>query len=205
MHTKRGFTLIEMLVVLAIIVFMVTAVLANTHGITLEARAKAAASTVLDLIKDTRNRSVAVKQFTTGTFPSYGLDFDLSRPQQVIVYADCIADDNADGIVDNKDTFNYISGGGSCTGGSLVSTNKLDTQTKIGAIRAVFPVSGGSIRTVSESRVDILFLRPEPTIWIWTATDGVLTAGHVEVDIEDTTGKYIRTVSLYSTGEASMK
>ncbi len=193
---------------LAIIVLMVTVVLANTHDGSIEAKVKISQSLILDTAKETRSKSIAVKQFTSAVFPSYGLDFDTSLPQQVIVYADCVPNDHAaidpsDTIVDADDTFDYAHN--DCgPSGNLVNKITLDENTKISAIRATYPVNG-VMQTFTETRADVLFLRPDPTLWITTSSGGLIPTGNIEIDVSDLGNKFIRTDIINSSGEISEK
>lgn len=202
---KRGFTLSEMLVTVAIMTFIITVVISNTHKLGLNAKVKAAAGLVVDTSKDTRSKAVSVKQFMGSLFPSYGIKFDTLNPTYIRVYADCVADDNGDRIINSLDTFAFVQTSNACSGtNGRVQDVFLPSGTRIRAIRSVYPVSG-VMTSVAETKMDMLFLRPEPTVWIVNTAGALLPTGYFEVDVSDTANTYTKTVRFYSTGQFFLK
>jgi prepilin-type N-terminal cleavage/methylation domain-containing protein len=211
----RGFTLVEILIVVAITALVGSIVLANTNMFATQTHLKAVANQILNQAKEVRQYSVSVEEFRNGTFPSYGFAFDITQPDRMFVYVDCTPDDNGNGIVGVGDTFHYTPGSTNCdAGGDLVDQVLFDPRIKIAAMRAVFPVDDDSnpstpyvMKTESEKDIHILYLRPEPTLWMTTcaippATNcKLLPAGHFEVDLSDTDGRLISTLFFYSTGQ----
>lgn len=205
--SNRGFTLVELIVTIVILVFMVTVVLANTHNLGLNARVKASANLIVDTLKDTRSKSISVRQFNNASFPSYGVHLETANPRTITVYADCVADDNADGTINNLDTFRFISSSTQCGGtkpNGLDQQISLDANTRITAISATYPVGGVDV-TTSESVVDLEFLRPEPTIWISRGAGILIPVGKVEITVKDNGGKYQRKITFYSSGQFSIQ
>jgi len=205
---KHGFTLVEMLVAIAIITIMVMLVLLNTNRTGSYEKVNAAANLIVDTTKETRSKAISVEQLATDVYPSYGVHMDKGA-SQIIVFADCIADDNADGTVNNLDTFSFSNSSNQCAPASpsngLVKTETFPVGTKISAIRSFYPqTANGALISHTESKVDILFLRPEPTIWITLASGLLLPVGRIEVDVTDSANRYLRTVTFYSTGEFSL-
>lgn len=207
---KRGFTLPEMLVVITLIVFMVTAMATSIQRINLNARVKAAAGIVVDAAKNTRSKAISVKEFRNNIFPSYGVHFDTASPGIITVYVDCQADDNGasggpDNTVNHLDSFRFNPSAVTCDGGNgFVENVSLPSGTKVTAIRSYYP-SGGVMTEHAETKFDMLFLRPEPTIWITLTSGSLLPTGRIEVDIGDNGGKFTRTVVFYITGEFGEK
>ncbi|MCI0565573.1 prepilin-type N-terminal cleavage/methylation domain-containing protein, partial [bacterium] len=205
MHTRksqeRGVTLIELLVIIAIITVMATVEIISLSSSTLSVKTSTSAENVLNLIKETRQRSLAVKELrSTGLFPNYGVYFDIASPDTVIVYADCVSDDNdsgaGDGILNDQDNFTYPSTPpDNCTGGNLVRTFTL-----------TFPIVIQEIRTIApQDNIHIEFVRPEPTTWITDSSGAVLGSGSVEIDVGDPGERFTKTIVVWSHGLVGLK
>ncbi len=199
---KRGFSILEMIVVIGIIVVITLSVSINFSSFGAGTKTSAISEDTLTLIKETRQRSLAVKELgTTGLFPNYGLYFDTATPSQIIIYADCLSDDNGDEKLNNNDNFTYSAAGTNCAGGNgFVKTFTLQSPIQVRALR----VSGAASPS---GKLYIEFVRPEPTVWISTANGAanVLENGTAEVDIGDSGGKFKKTLTFGNNGLITLK
>lgn len=195
----------EMLVAIAILTFIMAVVLSSTRRLTISSKVKAGAGVVIDTSKDTRSKAVSVKQYLGTLFPSYGLRFETASPTRIRVYADCVADDNGDKTVNNLDTFGFVQSSNQCSGtNGLVQDVQLTSGTRIRAIRSTYPV-GGIMQTNAETKVELLFMRPEPTVWMVNSAGALIPTGYIEIDISDTANTFTKTVRYYSTGQFFIK
>lgn len=201
---KRGFTLAEMLVVITLVSLITSVVLANTRSLNTNALVKASAGTIIDTAKDARTKAVSVEQFTTSVFPSYGIHFDMSAPTKITIYADCLTDDDGSGTVDEGDTFHFARGStvSQCVGqpDGFYADIALARNTEIKSIKATYPITG-TMTTMNQSKIDIQFLRPEPTIWMVDASENLIPVGFIDVTVGDKGNKFFATVRFYSTGQ----
>lgn len=213
---KKGFTLPELLVAVAILTFMVSVILTSTRNLTTMQRVNAAAGVVLDTTKEARSNAISVKQFLGNLYPSYGVHLETANTAntRVTMYADCIANDSStdafgtcvanvpDLIIDACDSFKYVTTSTQCNGGNGLVKHVpfADQNIRVKRIRATYP-SGAGMGTFNEASVDILFLRPEPTIWISTPSAGLVQAGSVEVVVGDRGNRFERSIVFYTTGQ----
>lgn len=201
MKENRGISLIELIVVVGIIGIIASVVLVNVTSLGLQARVNAAANQILDVMKEARHDSVTIKEFKSNLFPSYGVYFDISTPRKIVVYADCVADDNKDNFLDNKDIFLFNPSATDCNGGNgFVKEINLDSNVRISEIRSI---SFGFTKT--EPKLYLEFVRPEPTVWITLLDDTLLPAGKIEMDITDIQNKFKKTIIFWSSGQFAIK
>ena len=203
-HNKdNGLTLIELLVVIGMIVIILGIVVLNTVVLGNKVRIEAAANQILDIIKETRHNSVSAKEFKNNLFPSYGIYFDKAWPGSIIIYADCLIDDNNDETIGENDNFTYNPSSTDCSGeNGLVKTITLDSRVRIDEIRLIpsIGLGGGSI-----NKVYLQYIRPEPTLWITDDRGDLLSAGKLEIDLIDRSGKFKKTIIFWSTGQSAIK
>lgn len=174
-----------------------------------------ATQTIINAGKQARQKSISVTELTDGVYPSYGLYFNMDKPREIILYANCQADNDQDGSVDEADNFGYnvqaqntcreVIGDQSLTEPALVEKIKLKDQVKITDIDIVR--RDQSINS-SMNRASINFLRPEPTIWFSDQSpneDKVVKTGYLRVEIRDLTEELDRSIFFYSTGLIEIK
>lgn len=153
---STGFTLMELLVCLAIIGFVMAMVFLNSNSFGVTA-AKAAATEMSVDVRQAQSYGESVKQTDTGNFTtSYGISFNLSDPTAYYIFAD----KNSNGKYD---------GDTSCsTGTECVRKNQLQNGVSIASFCAT--VTGGSETCPAPSvqSISILFKRPDPTADIYT-------------------------------------
>lgn len=201
MIKNQGISILELLVVVGIIGLIASVVLINVTSLGLQARVNAAANQILDVMKETRHDSITVKEFKSNLFPSYGVYFDISTPRKVVVYADCLADDNKDNFLDDKDIFLFNPSSTDCNGeNGFVKEINLDSKVKISEIRSI---SFGSTKT--EPKIHLEFVRPEPIIWVTLSDDTLLAAGKIEMDVTDIQNKFKKTIIFWSSGQFAIK
>lgn len=205
-HTNKfltGFTLIELLVVISIIGVILTVTMTSLPSVRVATKASTAAEDVLSLLKETRQRSLSVKELgTTNVFPNYGVALKTATPNAITVYADCIANDNtSDGnVLNDKD--NFTDTPSSCSGSNFVKTHTISSPITIRKLRFCPTSACGAAQEVSQLFIE--FVRPEPTTWIAKGSNSgggdVLSSGKAEIDLVDTAGTYNKTVIISTNG-----
>lgn len=209
-----GFTIIEMLVVISIISIIATSAL--NFSFSRGSRVEAAAEETVKTINTVREWALLVQEyqpptFSAPVFPQYGLQIDrLADPRTILLYADCKPDDFVDGKLNNLDTFRYIPGANVCedpnTPGNwtdgFVENRVLSAGANVHKILYI-PLDGSP--TDEKDRISIEFVRPEPTVWFTDETNTVLPAGAVEIEIEDATGQYVKTILIRDNGLITKK
>ena len=190
-----------------IILLLSSILLASLPTFRRQAKTNDAASTILIAAQDARQKSITVKQFQGSIYPSYGLSFDTALPQSVTIYADCVADDNADGKLDNLDSFVYNSASTACGGASgngFLETRTFDSQVKITQLRIVGQISPAPV--VPKAYIE--FIRPQPSIWITGENGGTRTLldyGSLEITVKDDRGGNTKIINLYTSGRMEIQ
>lgn len=202
-RSPRGFSLIELVIVVGVIVVVSSVILIRFPALGAQVRFTNSVQTILDAIRDARARSAAITEFAPGSgiFPSYGVFFELANPGQIRFYADCKIDDNGDGILDDKDFFSFNSASTDCssTNGSLAIIN-LDRGITITGIRS-FEALAGPYK--DETRGSIEYLRPEPSVWIADSSGIVLGHGGLELQISD--GQQVKKMIMWTSGNIEVQ
>lgn len=197
---QRGFSLIELLTVIAIILIMVVMVLGNTRGQSDRAAIEKSADDLVALFRQARQDALSVRKLED-RYPSYGVHL-VRDGTTAVIYADCVPDDNTTGSITDTDTFQYVSSGNSnCTGaggGNTISeTLNLQNRTKISKITTT---SIGDA-PVNQDDISILFLRPEPTIWLAReAVPHYIKPGTTVIELTNNAATETVTVSINSAG-----
>jgi len=195
-----GFTLIELIIVVGIFVLLTGILLVRLPSLGTKTRVDAATNVLIQTVRKMYNDSISVRELEPGLFPSYGIFLDTNFPRRIIVYADCIADDNSDGIIDDRDLFTYRESSTDCNGkNGFVEEITLDSRVRIQEIRSILSRSL-NIPTV-ETEVHIEFLRPEPSVWMTNESGVVLPTGRVEIDITDIGGQFTKTIIIWISGK----
>lgn len=203
MHSKKsaGFSLTEILVVVGITTLMSALILARLPVLRMQTRVNTTAADIQRIIREARRRSTSIVEFRAGSgmYPSYGVSFDSASPSQIILYADCVIDDNADGTIDSNDNFTFNPDPPyNCLGtNGLVQTVLLGTGVTIKAMRTFVsdPMSG-----TAQTKGAVEYLRPEPSIWISYGSGTLIGLGGLAIDIADATNTYKKTVVIWITG-----
>ena len=126
---------------------------------------------------------------------------DINYPRRIIIYADCVVDDNGDDYIDDKDKFYYDPSSTDCGGeNGFVEEITLDKQVKIKEIRSY---SGDSEKI--EPKIYMEYVRPEPTFWVSNADLEVMTFKKIEIDISDIRERFKRTIIIWTTGQFAEK
>ena len=197
---RAGFSLTEILIVVGIIAVMSSLILARIPVLRMQTRVGTTAANIQRVIREAQRRSTSIVEFRAGSgvYPSYGVFFDSANPAQIILYADCVIDDNPDGTVNNNDNFTFNQSSTNCVGtNGLIETVPFEAGLVIRAMRVftVNPMSG-----TAQARVTVEYLRPEPSIWISDQNGTVIGIVGVAIDISDTAGTYKKTIVIWITG-----
>ncbi|OHA12894.1 MAG: hypothetical protein A2909_02110 [Candidatus Tagabacteria bacterium RIFCSPLOWO2_01_FULL_39_11] len=198
---KRGFTIIELLVVISVITIISAIILVSVSTLGIKTKVDVAVNLIFDAMKEARHNSVSIKEFNSNLFPSYGVYLDQTAPRRIIIYADCVVDDDNNNYIDDNDNFDYNQA--NCAGSNFVKQIDLDSQVAIKEMRTLSCVTGVCVTTV-EQKIYLEYVRPEPLVWI-TRDDGfsrsLLEPGKIEIDLEDTSGKFQKKIIIWSTGQ----
>ncbi|MDP2668717.1 MAG: type II secretion system protein [bacterium] len=202
MHSNKraGFSLTEILIVVGIITLMSAMILARIPAIRMQARLSTTSSNIQRIIREAQRRSTSIVEFKAGSgmYPSYGVFFDTASPAQIILYADCIIDDDGNGVVNNNDNFTFTQSSADCVGtNGLVKTELFEEGLMIKAVRifSVNPASG-----TPQTKGSVEYLRPEPSIWISDQNGTLIGSGGMAIDIADETNTYKKTIVIWITG-----
>lgn len=147
----RGFTLMELLVVTAIIVIITSITLVNNNQFGGAIQLDNLGYDLSLSIRQAQVYGISVARFGTNTYSAgYGVHFDLRDPKEYIFFADAAAN----GVYN-------------AAGNELVQT---DTLVPGYTISGLCSTSGGvescMAATDQSPTLDILFKRPEPDAWI---------------------------------------
>lgn len=163
-HGVRGFSLIELLAVTAIIVLISSVMLSNNPAFGGTITLRNLTYDVANTIREAQTYGISVRKFTpaggSGQFAQgYGIHFQLPSPTTYIIFADA----NANGH------YTSASGGGV---EELVKSFDLNRNFRIVDL-CVTPVSGAEQcagTTGTFDRISVIFIRPEPDARIRIAT-----------------------------------
>lgn len=211
--SQRGFTLLELLMAVAIMSIIAAIALVRTDLIQSDAEINSAGQQIVNMAKRARQQSISVAEYK-GIFPSYGLYFDINNPNEFIIYANCIPDDDFSGEVDHNDNFDYNSdghldchneinnAGGSSPGptqASKVEVIELENNAKITSIEVKVK---DSTPDSGLNSVSVNYLRPEPTVWITpdpqVGSERVIPIGYTKITIRDRAGRFEKDIYFYT-------
>jgi prepilin-type N-terminal cleavage/methylation domain-containing protein len=135
-----GFSLVELLVVLGILSIMLAIGIANIPSIRAQANFSQTLSLVDQSSNEMRARAISIQEFKNDLYPGYGIAFDTTSNNntRLLLYADCVLDNNNDGRLGEEDSFVYTPGLNDCNGGpQLVKTIQFPPGFSIREIRYV--------------------------------------------------------------------
>jgi type II secretory pathway pseudopilin PulG len=185
-----GFTIIELLVVTALIMIISSVILANNNKFGGVIQLENYAYDVALSIRQAQVYGIAVQRFGTNVssnFTSgYGMHFDMASPTSYILFADSVAP--PDGIY---------------TTGELVNNNSILRGYYIKSV-CVTDSSPTPVKTCSPSTtsIDILFIRPEPDAYI-RANGLAGTYRSADIILASPKGETM-TVSVFSNGQITV-
>jgi prepilin-type N-terminal cleavage/methylation domain-containing protein len=186
----RGFTLIEMLTVIAIIIILTGILFANFRNFGGTARLEQDATELASLIRTARQDSISVVQHGT-EYPSYGVYvYDSNAVDTIELYAAC-------GVDLTSGDYHRGGAGNTCSAGQTVEGLTLRGST-ISDIE--YSTNNANIDGAS-----ILFVRPDPIIQMYRHTGvssvQILRTGTLTITLTSTDGTGdTRTVSVNSNG-----
>ena len=208
---QGGFSLLELLVVVAIMAIIASITVARTDLMQADTEVKAAAQQIINLSKMSRQNSISVAEYQ-GIFPSYGLHFERGE-RKIVVYANCNPNDNDSGAsrktVDHLDNFAYNSAAHDSCAEEIIGLGPSDLPALIEEVvienRTFVHSISASIRgedPVEVEWVSINYLRPEPTVWItvYPEVEGrsIIPAGYVKITIRDKAERYEKDIIFYT-------
>lgn len=146
---KAGFTLMELLVVCAIIVLVTAAVLANDNRlggkVTLENLAYQIALTV----RQAQQYGISQTRSTSGTFTAgFGVSFAIASPTSYVLFSDAAANN------------------GVYQAGEAVAPSPYTISNGFSIVNLCVTPTLGSAEQCGLSRIDILYKRPNPDAYI---------------------------------------
>ena len=198
----KGFTLIELLVVIAIIAILSITLISSIGINTKKRELDEVANDIISLLRKARQNSVAILEHPEkpGTYPSYGVHFDLTDDDTILLYADCKADDDNSGALsyDNGDVYHYKNS--NCGGKAIIE--KMNLKHNI-TITALDFTSIESSDPTSLTDFNVLFIRPEPTIWFSGKDIGAMKnfdSGTGSITIANSDGTQTQTIHVNVVG-----
>lgn len=85
---NKGFTLVELIVVIGIMSIIMVLVVFNSRNLNDDLALKAASSEVSLALRQAQNYGITVKQGVTNFNDPFGAVLDLTRPSEIIIYSD---------------------------------------------------------------------------------------------------------------------
>lgn len=128
---NRGFTLLELMLVMAILAILSTGVVISFLGYQRQAEVDSSSKMIVDALREAQSRSVSGKDFKP-----WGVCFSIADNKFVLFRNDC----NSNNIMDNGETGVDCGGGGcfdcdpKCNGTSVKEDNYLSSLAKISNI-----------------------------------------------------------------------
>ncbi len=184
---KRGFTVVELLVVMSIFTVITTLILVSSSKFNSDTAVKNLAYDIALIIRQAQVYGISAREFGVGSGSfnyRYGIHFNASNPDTIIMYADSNANNTYDGVLEQVDVYTLKNGN---TVSSLCVT----------------PPSGPAICGPTITRVDLLFKRPNPDALIHANPQaGVYQSA--EMTLRAANGTTQRIV-VYSTGQISIQ
>lgn len=197
----KGFTLLEVVVVIALLGLVSVAAILNLSDVRVATSLNEATRNILNTVEEARQFSASGKELSSDLFPSYGVSFDTNQPRDIILFADCLLDDNDDQEITEQDNFTFNPAGTQCNGG-----NGSVEQVRISDDPRVMITAVRSVTAATEPRTDasIVYVRPDPTTWI-TADSTVFSYGRLEVVVSDSDGGRQRTIEFWTSGHTNVQ
>jgi prepilin-type N-terminal cleavage/methylation domain-containing protein len=169
--SKKGFTLVEMLVVISIITIITTVVISGQSKYSLRLNLFAQGYKALTYIRQAQVYGLGVKADPTGNFDaSYGVSFDFYANDRFTYFIDKNIPGNIKGRMDI---------------GEEVETVLLEGGVTIQSIAA----GGCSAAPIGTARVDISFNRPNPKANLHVIEDGGAECSH-------NSGGFVRLITI---------
>lgn len=195
MNNKNAFTVIELIVSMAIISFMLSVVLYNYGNFNDNLSVSAATQEMSVIVRQSQAYGINVKEGGVGTGQfnyAYGMYFSSQSPTSYYIF------------VDSNSNNKYDVGSG-CGSGSTECVEKIDLRNGV-TISSV--CDSASCPPVGVTSLHITFLRPNPDARIYlanssnTITSGPLSVGKVKLTSTKGTAKY---VIIESTGQITIQ
>ena len=179
---EGGFTLVELIIVAGIMVVLLTLAIANFPHARGSVALNRAAQEVALGIRDAEAGALSVaKDTVTGTFPGYGIYFNINNPLSYIIFADRDEDKRRKSDA-SEDQLSF-------------------TLPVFIQIIRLQNASGGS-----ENELHIVFLRPDPAITVYNSSSN-LGQGNFQVHMQHSAlsgAGSSRIVSFWTTGQVSV-
>ena len=168
--TMRGFSLVELLVVVAIFAMISGLILANHSRFNSSVLLGSLAYNIALSIREAQVYGLSVKQFSDEFQVGYGVHFDIDNPDQYLLFADVFQGGPPNKIFD--------------AGDSIIETftvGRGHVITKFcGVHSSESQCSDGSTATTID-HLDIVFFRPEPDAFISSVEPGYYSRATVVV------------------------
>lgn len=146
-HPQAGFTLVELLVVMGIVIIVSSVILANNSRFGGNVLLENLAYDIALSVRQAQIYGIAVRSFSAGNFSAgYGMHFDVSNPTTYVLFADAVV---PNGLYDE---------------GELVQSTDIGRGYFIAKLCE--PAGSDIDSCTSVSKLDILFKRPEPDAYI---------------------------------------
>lgn len=163
---SRGFTLIELVVVVAIIVIVTGVILANLPAFRSKISLDLIAEEVAITIRQAQVYGIGTREFGERNFPSHGIYFNEATPERFVLFADVC---NESGAAQPDDTFQESFSSGCLA--SNIPTNQNGEPTELreefmfhGGVQfsQILGCVGNDCIPLPNGDMNIIFRRPDP-------------------------------------------
>lgn len=188
-----GYTMIELLVTIGITGLIAAIILVNYPKLSEQLSVSQAVHEIALSFRETKTYALAVRQYSPGIYPGYGLHFDLATPQNFLLYAASIVP-----------ATNSCSPYAQCVRGD--TTHDVDAFTLRSGIQIV-SICNTDATPICFKKLDVAYVRPTPDVYITGFDNGGVASAlqnKVEIKIRAPGGRE-RSVFVSFTGEISVK
>jgi prepilin-type N-terminal cleavage/methylation domain-containing protein len=199
----RGFTLVEMIVSVAIFVMLTSVLLFNYNNFNSRLNLDILAHQIAQWNRDTQVSAMSVRPSRTSvnSFSGFGLHFDRTTPTSFIYFADLDGDKRYD-----------APGAGKKCGDTGEECEKVINILKGNRIETICGLTApahaqGACPTGLEAvqMFDIVFTRPNPDARVTGVVSGTpYQYSHADITVT-TPNKYRRTIQVWTTGQVSVR
>ena len=180
---KKGFTLVELVVVVGIITLLGGLILANTGQFNSRSQITIAAQNVGSAMRKAQTFGSGVRQAAPGIFPGYGVHIDRGG-NSIIIFADTYPG-SPNRVYDSGNDI-------------LLETIILEGGITVSDICAI-----GSQTRCNRASVDVVFLRPDPTIFI--TSPGVSNITNTYITLSAPRFNLTKLVRVWITGQIAIE
>lgn len=191
-RTKKGFTLVEMLVVIGVMILVSGIVLANNNRFGGVVLLQNLAYDIALSIRQAQVYGIAVQRFNSSFTSAYGMHFQVDAGSQstYVLFADALAPENGFYDCPQPGTTNC----------ELVQSTTIATGYRVSQLCVTPP--GGS-ENCSVTSLDVTFKRPEPDAYIRSSAGSAINESG-EIHVMSSRGD-VKVISVQANGQISVQ